>query len=69
MTNSHQLQQLLRKMQSSRSALAHDLTRDVGTTGSRSPLWMPLLRTFGVPVGVALGAVAILRKGRTRRNR
>jgi hypothetical protein len=67
MTNSHQLQQLLRKMQSSRSALAHDLTRDVGMTGSRSPLWMPLLRTYGVPVGIALGTIAILRKGRTRR--
>ena len=29
MTNYHQLQQLLRTMQSSRSALAHDLTKDV----------------------------------------
>ena len=67
MTNSHQLQQLLRTMQSSRSALAHDLTRDVRATGSRSPVWMPLLRRFGVPVSIALGAVAILRKGRTRR--
>jgi hypothetical protein len=67
MTNSHQLQQLLRTMQSSRSALAHDLTRDVRATGSRSPVWMPLLRGFGVPVSIALGAVAILCKGRTRR--
>jgi hypothetical protein len=69
MTNSHQLQQLLRRMQSSRSTLAHDLTRDVRTTGSRSPLSMPLLKRFGVPLGIALGAMAILRKGRTRRNR
>jgi hypothetical protein len=67
MTSSHQLQQLLRTMQSSRSALAHDLTRDVLATGSRSPLWMPLLKKFGVPAGIALGALSILRKGRTRR--
>jgi hypothetical protein len=66
MTNSHQLQQLLRAMQSSRSTLAHDLTRDVRTTGSLAPLSMPLLRRIGLPVGIALGAIAILRKGRTR---
>ena len=62
-----QLQQLLRTMQSSRSALAHDLTKDVLATGSRSPLSMPLLRSFGVPVGVALAVIAILRNGLTRR--
>jgi hypothetical protein len=68
MTNTHPLQQLLRTMQSSRSTLAHDLTRAVGTTGSRSPSWMPLLRRFGVPVGIALGTIAILRmqEGRCR---
>jgi len=66
MTNSHQLQELLRTMQASRSTLAHDLTRDVRATGSRSPLWLPLLKRFGVPVSVALGAIAILRKGRIR---
>jgi hypothetical protein len=67
MTNSHQLQQLLRTMQSSRSALAHHLSRDVRATGSRSLWWMPLLRSFGVPVGIALGVMAILRKGLARR--
>jgi hypothetical protein len=67
MTNFHQLQQVLRTMQTSRSALAHDLTRDVRETGSRSPFWTPLLKRFGVPVAIALGTVAILRKGRTRR--
>jgi hypothetical protein len=67
MTNTHALQQLLRTMQSSRSTLAHDLTRDVRTSGSRSPLWM-LLGRFGVPVGIALGSIAILRmqEGRSR---
>ena len=67
MTNSHQLQQLLMTMQSSRSALAHDLTQAVRATDSRSPLWTPLLKKFGVPVGIALGAIAILRKGGIRR--
>jgi hypothetical protein len=67
MTNPHQLQQLLRTMQSSRSTLARDLTRDVRAIGSRSPLWMPLLKRFGVSVGIALGAIAILRKGRIGR--
>jgi hypothetical protein len=67
MRNSHQLRELLRTMQSSRLTLAHSLTRDIRTTGSQSPLSMPLLRKFGVPVGVALGAIAILRHGRTRR--
>ena len=68
MTNYDQVQRLLRTMQSSRSTLAHDLKRDVGATGSRLPLWMPLLRRFGVPVGIALGTIAILRMqdGRSR---
>jgi hypothetical protein len=67
MTNFHQLQQLLTAMQSSRLTLAHDLTRGIRTTGSGLPLSMsmPLLR-FCVSVGIALGAMAILRKGRTR---
>jgi hypothetical protein len=67
MTNSHQLRDLLRAMQSGRSTLARDLTRDVRRTGSRLPLSisMPLLR-FCVPVGIALGAIAILRKDRAR---
>jgi hypothetical protein len=67
MTNSHQLQELLRAMQSSRSTLAHDLTREVRRTGSRSPMSMPLLSKFGVPIGIALGTIAILRKHRARR--
>jgi hypothetical protein len=66
MTNTHQLQLLLRTMQSSRSTLAHDLTRDVRVTGSQPPSWMLLLRKF-VPVAIALGAIAMLRKGLARR--
>ena len=67
MTNSHPLQELLRAMQCSRSTLAHDLTRDLRETGSRSPMSMTLLSRFGVPIGIALGTIAILRKDRTRR--
>jgi hypothetical protein len=67
MRNSHQLQQLLTAMQSSRLTLAHDLTLNVRTAGTRSPLSMPVLGRFGVPIGIALGAIAILRMGLTRR--